>query len=361
MLHRKSPWMYVVLVSSLLLGGLYPTFIVSAQSSVYLPYLGGTSDQSTPSGLTPFPSQASWLDCGQVLTAGAEGEWDVNLWGGFANGVVKKDDTYFLYYQGASNFDASAGTSTWRAIGVATSKDGIHFTKYEHNPVITWFPQNNLVEGAVSSGAFLDENDNISVYYGANTASTGIKVNADGRLAISSDGFAFTDQGVVLDHTNSSVWGGGDQLYPIIGLQYAGRWFTYYIPDGTPQRGQLGVAWGDQRDALTHTSAATDGGSAVPVWGSGSSVWLGDDEYALFLNNMFAPSEPLLEVRTVSLSAPDRLSAPLKSYHFDDVRQATVFLDREKGIWFMYYRSLDGDDYGVKVAPANEQKVSCSM
>jgi len=33
-----------------------------------------------------------------------EGEWDYYLWGGFAFSVIKKDDTYFLYYQGSSDY-----------------------------------------------------------------------------------------------------------------------------------------------------------------------------------------------------------------------------------------------------------------
>ena len=308
-----------------------------------------------------IPNHSDWVECGPIFSAGSEGDWDYYLWGGFAATVVKKDGVFYLYYQGANGYDDDQGTVTWRSIGVATSIDGFNFTKYEQNPVLTWFPHNNLEEGAVSGGAFLDDTGDISIYYGANSWAGGNKVNADGRLAVSSDGFHLTDEGIILDHTDTSVWGWGDELFPIIGFHDAGRWFTYYIPSVILQKGQLGVAWGNSRDNLTNSAAARSGVSTISVWGPGGFARVGSDVYALFLNNVYGPDGPVLEVRTVSLDTPDSLSAPVQSYQFDNVWAATVILDDDSNTWFMYYRSADYEHYGVKVASADGQNIQCPI
>jgi hypothetical protein len=308
-----------------------------------------------------IPSQSDWLECGPIFAAGNEGEWDYYLWSGFASTVVKKNGRFYLYYQGANGYDEGEGTVTWRSIGVATSPDGINFTKYAANPVLTWFPHNNLEEGATSAGAFVDTTGEIALYYGASSWAGGSWVNADGRLAVSTDGFHLTDQGIVLNRRNSAVWGWGDELYPVIGFQDGGRWFAYYIPNGTPQKGLLGVAWGTSRLALTNTAPALSGGSNIPVWGPGSFARLADGTYALFLNDVYRAGGPILEVRLVSLDAPANLSAPVQSYQFDDVWEAVVFLDSGANTWFMYYRSADHNYYGVKVAAADGGQATCDV
>ena len=308
-----------------------------------------------------IPVQSDWVDCGPIFSAGAEGEWDYYLWGGFALTVVKKDGVFYLYYQGSDGYDDDEHTVTWRSIGVATSSDGFNFTKYEYNPVLTWFPNNNLEEGTVSGGSFLDTTAEIAIYYGANRWIGGSEVNADGRLATSADGFNFTHLGVILDHSKRDVWGSGDELFPIIGFQDNGRWFTYYIPNGVRQRGQLGVAWGNGRDNLSYSAAAHSNGSTISVWGPGSFVQIDDNQYALFTNDVYGPNGPVLEVRIVSPDTPSNLSLPVRSYQFDNVWEAVVFFDEESDTWFMYYRSADHDYYGVKVATTDGREISCPV
>jgi hypothetical protein len=327
--------------------------------ALFLGGCGNTQTEAAPHLAAAIPAQSDWIDCGTIFSAGAEGDWDHILWGGFANSIVKKDGTYYLYYQGSSEYDEGEGTVAWRSIGVATSTDGVNFTKYENNPVLTWFPNNNLEEGAVSGGAFLDENGDIAIYYGANTWAGSDQVNANGRLATSSDGLHFTDVGAVLNHTDSSTWGSGDELFPIIGFQDAGRWFAYYIPNGSPESGKLGVAWGEHRDALNNSSGAQSGGAAIPVWGAGGFARIGEDMYALFLTNMRAQDRIVLEARTVSLANPANLSKPVQRYQFKEISEASVMLDNDTNTWFMYYRNSDHERYGVMMAPADGRNLSC--
>lgn len=309
----------------------------------------------TPKPMAQFsiaiPQQEDWIDHGKIIDSGSEGDWDLYLWGGFANSVVKKDGVYYLYYQGSNGYDEDEGTVTYRAIGVATSEDGISFSKYQNNPVLGWFPHNQLEEGAVSAGASLSTQGEVVLYYGANTWISGSQVNADVRLALSTDGLKFGDAGKVLDHKDRSIWGWGDELFPIIGFADNGRWFVYYIPNGVPQTGLLGVAWGNEKDQLENSAAALSGGKFVPVWGPGGLANIGRGSHVLFTSNLRAPGGAVIEARSLSLEKPNILSEPVAVYRFEDASLATVYLDMERLTWFMYYRSADFNWYGVKTAP----------
>jgi hypothetical protein len=294
------------------------------------------------------------VDYGTILEAGAPGEWDLYLWGGFAFSTLKKDGTYYLYYQGSSDYRTEFDeTVLWRAIGVATSQDGIHFTKYEGNPILTWFPNQYGEEGAVSSGVTLGEQGETILFYGANTQESPITVNSDVRVASSLDGFNFTDLGVALDRSDPSIWGSGDELFSVDAIHDSGRWFVYYIPNGTSEGGLLGVAYGPEHNALDQSSVVTSGGQPIPVWGTAGHVKLDQDTYALILNNV---REKRTEVRQASLQTPNSLSEPVAVYQFDEVQQAVLLLDEENEIWFMYYRTLE-NSYGVKLAPAGDERL----
>jgi hypothetical protein len=297
------------------------------------------------------PSQSEWLDYGTIIEAGAKGEWDHFLWGGFALSAIKKDGIYYLYYQGASDFRTEYDQDVmWRAIGVATSTDGIHFSKYEGNPILTWFPNQYGEEGAVSSGVTVGEQGEIILFYGANTREGATSINADIRMASSSDGLNFEDRGVALHHRGLFVWGRGDELFPVDAIYDSGRWIVYYIPNGTTNSGLLGVAHGQHYDALQRSSAVRSGGKPISVWGPAGHAKVGQDLYALILNNH---REETTEVRLVSLNAPAILSEPVAVYDFDEVLQAVLLLDEEKKMWFMYYYDTNWVRYGVKVAPAS--------
>ncbi|MGB3564899.1 MAG: LamG-like jellyroll fold domain-containing protein, partial [Thermoanaerobaculia bacterium] len=318
--------------------------------------VAGRDGASTGAALLPIPAQSDWTDYGTILEPGDVGEWDFQLFGAFVASAIKHNGTYFLYYQGACCYRILDDTTTFRAIGVATSPDGVNFTRYGGNPVITWFPNNGGEEGAVSSAVVIDGGGQVVFYYGANTEVDATSVNSDARLAISNDGLSFTDQGVVLDHEDPSVWGFGDELYPVTAIQDGGQWVVYYIPHGgtTPPGAafKLGVGSGPGRMQLA-TLPATSSGANVEAWGMAGSGKIGPDTYALFINDLRPPSE--MFVHTVSLAAPEVLGAPEETYNFPDFKQGTVFLDAENSTWYMYYRNTDQDRYGLKLAPAGEK------
>lgn len=296
-----------------------------------------------------IPAQTDWTDHGWILNPGPNGSWDKYLNGMMTASVIKKNGVYYLYYGGACCYSTPLGSVTDRAIGVATSTDGINFTKHSGNPIITWQPKNGPEEGAASSAATVDPNGQIVLYYGANTEESSSTVNADSRLAVSGNGKSFADKGIVLNHNDNSVWGSGDELFPIIAFEDSGSWYQYYLPNGSPQGRTLGVAWGPARNNLTNSAAARDG-KAIQAWGvGGGAVRIAAGTYALFINDV---RDPKTEVRTVSTSSPATLSKPVEVYQWPDVAQFTVLLDTEVNTWFMYYRNAAQNRYGVKTAPA---------
>lgn len=189
-------------------------------------------------------------------------------------------------------------------------------------------------------------------YYGANTAVTPSLVNADGRLAVAADGMAFTDQGMVLDHASSSVWGSGDELFPVLALEHDSRWLLYYIPNGTPEQGQLGVAWGSAVDALDDTAAVQASDSPIDAWGMAGSAQLDDHTVALFVSDVQIDT---ISAYTVQPSSPEQADGPVQTYQFANMSQGTVFLDRGADRWLLYYRNADASAYGVRVAPVQRR------
>jgi hypothetical protein len=311
-----------------------------------LSMLPGSS--TVPDTEVNIPTQSDWIDYGTIFEAGAVGEWDHLLWGGFANSIIQKDGKYYLYYQGSEYYRTEYDEGVmWRSIGVAVSDDGVNFTKYAGNPVLTWFPNKNGEEGAVSSAVTLAEDGAIVLYYGANTEETNTTVNADARAAISQDGLHFEDLGVVLDHSNPQVWGYGDEVFPVDAIFDNGRWIVYYIPNGVPQSGKLGVAYGDQWDRLTTSSEVKSGSESIAVWGTISHAKVGEGLYALTINNIRLNTT---EVRLLSIDDPVNLSQPVVSYKMGRDQLATLLLDTDRNTWFMFYQYEDG--FGVKLAPA---------
>lgn len=298
------------------------------------------------SASTPIPAESDWTDYGMVVDAGPFGEaWDAILEGITPCAVIEKNGTYFLYYVGSDDYiddDDNIGPAH-RSIGVATGTDGIHWTKYAGNPVITFTSSGNPEEGAVSGGVFLDTNGDFVAYFGANISSspTSASVQADCRLAESSNGFDFTPSGIVVAHNDNQVWGYGDELHSVGAFRSNGTWYCYYIPNGSSKAGKLGVAWGPARDNLPNNSAVLDGAAEIRARGP-MSIALVDANTAAF----FVSYKTWMDVRTTTLDALDQASAPV-TYGFG---RAVVMLDSARRTWFMYYGMWGGT--GLRLAPA---------
>ncbi len=85
-----------------------------------VPLAGGQDEPGIMVNLTPYENNP-------VLTTGELGEWDS---GGVGTArVVFVDGLFHMFYIGFKTNPVVQG------IGYATSEDGLHWTKYEHNPV----------------------------------------------------------------------------------------------------------------------------------------------------------------------------------------------------------------------------------
>lgn len=299
-----------------------------------------------------IPRQLEWKDRGVVLRAGPKGSWDVRLHGMISPcTVVKKNGTYFLYYIGADGDRSTDGGPRYRALGVATSPDGIDFTKYRRNPILTYFPHNNEEEGIYSAGATLDGSGNIVLYYGALDAgsSNSASVDSDVRLSVSANGLDFIDLGDVLSHADRTVWGYGDELFPVGVFNIGRTWYLYYIAEGNDTKWDLGLAWGESPRELINTQAVLK--DHVDIIGGGDPIRLDSDTIGLFVVRDFAKS--FVEVNAASMNAPWILDSNILTYDFNGYRHSTVFLDSDAKTWFMYIREADGDQIRVFTAPAN--------
>ena len=278
-----------------------------------------TAPVTRTGGEVNVPRDADWTDRGVVISAGGSGSWDVRLTGALSPcTVVKKNGTFFLYYIGADGNRKSDGGPRHRALGVATSTDGLHFTK--RGRILTYLPHNNEEEGIFSAGAFLDANGEVVMYYSALDAgsATSTTVDSDIRLAVSSNGLSFSDKGDVISHANSKIWGYGDELFPVGTFREGSTWYLYYIAKGKAAYWDLGLAWGPGRSSVgNNTKKVLDVGSDYAK--SGCPVRLSTDKIAVSICR-----NTVTQIRTAPIGSPGSLSSPVQIY---STRTGGIFLD----------------------------------
>ena len=299
-----------------------------------------------------IPKQLDWTVVGTVLESGPSGSWDARLHGQISPcSVVKKDGIYYLYYIGADG-NRKDGGPAHRALGVATSADGIRFKKYKDNPIITYLPHNNTEEGVFSAGATLDKNGGVVLHWTAILArdSTATQVNSNIHVSVSENGLDFEKPKVALRFSDPEV-PSNDEIGALGTFHTNDKWHLFYFSKGGIPAWSLVHASGQTRDNFLQKGHITlkAGTESRQVIGGGDPVWLSDDKLALFLVCDF--EDERIEVRTISPDSPGELSPPVRTYRFHGWRHATVFLDREAGKWFLYHRKREGDTIFVRTAP----------
>ncbi len=123
---------------------------------------------------------------GPVLEPGPPGSWDSKA---VADPyVLSCGDDLFLYYLGQDRSDT-------QRLGVASSRDGIRWTKYPGNPVLGPGPAGSFDERGVGEPAVLPLSSGLAMFYTGRDAQEFRRIG----LALSSDGVSWRKGKVALD------------------------------------------------------------------------------------------------------------------------------------------------------------------
>lgn len=174
----------------------------------------------------PFKLEEKYPD--PVLSRGKKGEWDsVDL---LNPSVVKIDNTYYNYYSG---YDGSV----WKT-GLATSHDGVNWTKHESNPVLDLSENGFDTQYIAANGAAVEFNGKVYYYYQAMDDNGVTQIG----LATSDDGVSFTKKEVpVLSLGESGTWDALAVADPYV-INHEGYLIMYYLGMNELGIQRLGVA-----------------------------------------------------------------------------------------------------------------------
>lgn len=176
----------------------HPGAVFKDDDGIYKMYYCGYADQYDQwhIGLATSVDGVVWEKYPQPVLFGTSG-WEYQIG---ASCVIKKEGIYYLYYYGRNLPNYS--------IAVATSTDGINFTKYSGNPIIT--SQQNWELNGVLYPSVIEENSQLKmVYMNSNGSGFGI--------ATSSDGFNWTkanNNPFFTNQNTASNWAAGKIAYP---------------------------------------------------------------------------------------------------------------------------------------------------
>jgi predicted GH43/DUF377 family glycosyl hydrolase len=176
-----------------------------------------------------------------VLQVGIPAQWD----NGFLEGpsILKDGSTYKMWYCGYDAVVDANGTDGHANIGYATSTDGIHWTKYIGNPILT--TGNNTWDSInVQDPHVIKQGSKYYMWYGGGASYT----NYDQQVgfAYSSDGISWTKSTVdpVLKKGVTGKWDAQTASFPSV-LYDSGAfkmWYTGKDADPLPV-GSLNYYW----------------------------------------------------------------------------------------------------------------------
>jgi predicted GH43/DUF377 family glycosyl hydrolase len=185
------------------------------ENGIYKMYYTGYSNEydSWNIGFATSSDGINWTKYPQPIIYGNSG-WEYQI---IVSAVIKMNGIYYLYY--------SSGNMPPHKIGVATSTDGITFTKYLANPILTndkpW-----EVAGVWDGSVILDNGLLKMVYQNSNNTGFGI--------ATSTDGFNWTKENTnpfFTTESSSNNWANYNIAFPFF-LKTPTEYRIYYCGMG---------------------------------------------------------------------------------------------------------------------------------
>jgi predicted GH43/DUF377 family glycosyl hydrolase len=176
----------------------HPGAVFKDDDGLYKMYYCGYADQYSQwhIGLATSTDGINWTKYSQPILYGTSGlEYQIG-----ASGIIKKNGVYYLYYY-------NRNLPTY-AISVATSSDGINFTKYSGNPILT--NQQSWEADGVLYPNVIEENSQLKmVYMNSNGTGFGIATSTDGLNWTKANNNPF-----VTNQYTANNWAAGKIAYP---------------------------------------------------------------------------------------------------------------------------------------------------
>ncbi len=310
-------------------------------------------------GIDAIPEDIdAWTEQGVVLSSGPPGSWDEKPYLLKPVGVYKKDGIYYLYYLAGSEgcWNEHADTRH-QSLGLATSTDGVNFTKYSGNPVLKphdFLPVESHEEGIRTATIRYIPDQNMWLGFfgvespgGAGTCpfmgsesqcSCNIAVDASIYAATSTDGKNWTVKGEV-----NGVYNGQENYAD--DFQY--RNGTFYIWHHRAEGGQMHRA----SKGSDYMNLTLLGEVPVLCWGwSVIHTYLHDDGNTV--TAMYdpaggcAPNNSNLYFATTTLDNMTEFTNE-RVIHSKGQKSNFIIKDTDDGIWRWYYNVTTGPQAGT--------------
>lgn len=165
-------------------------------------YAGENAEGVDRIGMATSTDGISWTKYSDnpVFDVGSPGSWDLDSVNDPC--VIFEDNQYKMWYVGQT-WGATAADDLYR-IGYATSPDGIHWTRYSENPVLTTGSLGSWDDRRVWRPSVISTGSGYVMYYRG--AAVGEGSQAKAGVATSSDGVHWTKTAVLSMPAGSSGW-----------------------------------------------------------------------------------------------------------------------------------------------------------
>jgi hypothetical protein len=276
------------------------------------------------------------------------GEWAVDsdgaLYGSMGvTQVIKHNGVYFLYYIGhREDGPEPEYEPLHRAIHVATSADGLNWSKYAGNPVVT-YDSNGIEdeEGAVNCAVVVDDEGVFHLWYGANHRFDVINypLDVDGHIRYRSsvNGLDFPPETDVLVYDASLVGTPGEECYPQAALYKDGVFYLYFQQNDSVFFRQARRISGVTPTALGNDTVVFNGW--LRIFGQFNRI--SPDKY-LFIHSPDGFAAGTVNFRTLDADDLQTVSNVLATMAYPNSLTSKLFLDIDNERWLLFsYHSLN--------------------